>query len=242
MQKAIDNLYATFSPYRLGDDFSGCEHCVSPTESARLASIPLRSLTYDDLERYSRKAMTTWGNSRHFKHFLPRIFELTIDHANDFLDLAVVFGKLNCAGWTAWRRQEQNAIHRFFHEYWEHQLDQPCLGTFDDTIDTVLCAISSALTDVQPLLQAWTTIRIDSAKRHLAAFLYRNDVSLVKKGQLVNPFWDRTQQPHRQVLAWLQSDELLDYLSEGKDSILVDDFIYALPQLLAIRSALAEGR
>ena len=112
MNDAINKLYEAFSHYRIGDDFSGCDCCVGPEHSAKLAGPLIRDLTYEDLERYSRKAISTWGNVRHFKHFLPRLLELTIEHRDDFLDLAVVFGKLKSAQLDTWPQREQNAVYR----------------------------------------------------------------------------------------------------------------------------------
>jgi hypothetical protein len=238
MNDAIDNLYATFAHCRIVDDFTGCDCCVGPEHSAKLATPPLRELTYADLERYSRKAISTWGNVRHFKHFLPRLLELSIDHRDDFLDLAVVFGKLKYAQFDSWPQQEQNAVNRYFDEYWEYQLDDPVVGAFEDSIDTVLCSLANALSSVQRFLDAWIAKPTENAKRHFAAFILNNDDTLLKKARLSNAFWDTTGQPHTEVVNWLGSDAVYRILIGPEDPVLVDDFEYAWPQLMAIRSAL----
>lgn len=234
MDVAINNLYSTFAHYRLGDDFTGCDCCVGPDHSARLATPALRELRYDDLERYSSKAISTWGNVRHFKYFLPRLLELTIEHRDEFLDLAVVFGKLRYAQFDSWPQRERDAVHRFLDEYWNYQLADPIVGVFEDSIDTVLCAISNALSSVQRLLDTWTGTRTDSAKRHFAAFILNNDDTLLKKRRLSNAFWDTSGQPHSEVVAWLQSDAVLGYFDGAGDNALVDEFSYAWPQLMAL--------
>lgn len=238
MHDAIDNLYAMFAHCRISDDFTGCDCCVGPDHSEKLATPPLRELTYDDLERYSRKAMSTWGNVWHFKHFLPRLLELSIDHRDDFLDLAVVFGKLKYAQFDSWPQRERDAVNWFFDEYWEYQLADPIVGAFEDSIDTVLCSLANALSCVQRFLDAWIAKRTDNAKRHLAAFILNNDDTLLKKGHLSNAFWDATGQPHTEVVNWLQSDAVYRFFDGPNDPVLVDDFAYAWAQLMAIRSAL----
>ena len=238
MHDAIDNFYATFAHCRIGDDFTGCDCCVGPEHSAKLAAPPLRELTYEDLERYSRKAISTWGNVRHFKHFLPRLLELSIEHRDDFLDLAVVFGKLKYAQFDSWPQRERDAVNRFFDEYWDYQLDDSIVGAFEDSIDTILCSISNALSSVQRFLDAWILTRTDNARRHLAAFILNNDDTLLKKGRLSNAFWDTTGHPHAEVVNWLQSDAVYRFFNGPDDPVLVDDFAYAWPQLMAIRSAL----
>ncbi len=238
MHEAIEKLYATFAHYRIGDDFAGCYCCVGRDDSEKLAASPLRKLTFDDLERYSRKAMSTWGNVWHFKHFLPRLLELSIDHRDDFLDLAILFGKLKYAQFDSWPEYERVAVNQFFDEYWEYQLDDPIVGAFQDTIDTVLCSLANALSSVQRFLDAWIANRTDNAKRQLAAFILNNDDTLLEKRRLSNSFWDTAGQPHTEVVNWLQSDVVYRFFEGADDPVLVEDFAYAWPQLIAIRSSL----
>jgi hypothetical protein len=62
---------------------------------------------------------------------------------------------------------------------------------------------------------------------------------LLKKGRLSSAFWETNSQSHGEVLAWLKSEAVLHYLKADRTQVLVDDFAFALPQLLAIRAALA---
>lgn len=242
MKDTLENLYRTFGGYRIGDDFTGCECCVGPEHSARLAAPPVRTLTYDDLKFYSQKAISTWGNVRHFKHFLPRLLELSIEHRDDFMDLAVVFGKLKYADFDSWPQIEQDAVNQFFDEYWQYQLAEPTVYAFHDAIDTVLCAIARPLPSVQRFLDVWLATDTDNAKRHLAAFILNNDDTLLEKGRLCNSFWDITAKPHSEVINWLQSDAVFEYLEGPDNPALFGDFAYAWPQLTAIRAALSEER
>ncbi len=84
--------------------------------------------------------------------------------------------------------------------------------------------------------------RTDNAKRHHAAFILINGNTLLRKGKLASAFWVTTGQPLSEVLNWLQSDAVLGYFDGAADSVLADDFSFAWPQLLAIRSALAEAQ
>lgn len=242
MHDAIENLYATFSHCRIGDDFRGCACCVRPEKSAKLAAVPLRALTFHDLDYYSRQAISTWGNVRHFKHFLPRLLELSIEHRDDFLDLAVVFGKIKYAQFDSWPQRERDSVDRFFDQYWEYQLEERIHGAFENSSDTVLCALSNALSSVQRFLDAWIEKRTDDAKRHFASFIMNNAATLLKKGRLTSAFWNTTGQPHAEVINWLQSDAVFGYVDEADESLQVDDFSYAWPQFIEIRSSLAKRK
>ncbi len=50
-------------------------------------------LNEDDLSRFTGKAMTTWGNANDYKHFLPRIFELTAELKTPY-EIWIAFDKL----------------------------------------------------------------------------------------------------------------------------------------------------
>lgn len=239
MEQAAKGLYETFSPYRVGDDFVGCDCCVSAGESTKLASKPLNLLTYDDLEHYSRSAMSTSGNVRHFKHFLPRLMELAIDHRDDFLDLAVVFGKLRYARWQSWSPREVDAVSVYLRDYWRYQLSLDIENPYSDAIDTVLCAEAAALDSIQHLLAAWLATDSTVARKHLAAFILSNDEELLRKQRLSNAFWDFGATPHGEVLEWLKSPEVSGYLRDAK---LPTEFRAATHQLEAVCAALEEAR
>ena len=62
--------------------------------------------------------MTTWGSANDYKHFLPRIFELTAELRTPY-EIWIVFDKLTLAGWTNWNENEQKSIHEFMIALWE---------------------------------------------------------------------------------------------------------------------------
>jgi hypothetical protein len=232
-------MYDTFKSYRLGNDFAGCDCCVTEEDSAKLHG-PISRLSLEDLERYSRKALYTWGTVHHFKHFLPRLFELTIDHWDQFMDLAVVFGKLATSDFTSWPKREQQSVNEFLDYSWEYHLNTPIHGSFEDRADSVLCAIGRGLPTIQRFLDRWLEMDGSNPRKHLAAFILGNDSQLLKKGQLSNAFWIPTAKGHIEVLAWLQTDDVAAYLGGPNNPVLDGDFVYAWPQLMAIRSALKE--
>lgn len=236
--ETTERLYETFAPYRIGDDFVGCDCCVSAERSTKLAETPLRKLTYEDMEHYASKAMSTWGDVRHFKHFLPRLFELAIEHRDKFLDLAVVFGKLRYAHWQTWPPREVACVDEYLRAYWTYQLNLDIDSPQGDAIDTVLCAEANALESVEPLLTAWLAKDSISAKKHLAAFVLGNDDYLLRKHKLSNAFWDYEAKPHSEVLRWLRSQEVSAYLGNAE---LPEEFAPAKHQLEAVSAALEEA-
>jgi hypothetical protein len=192
---AIEDLYRVFAGYRLGPHVEGCPHCVSDRDHARIYSGPLRSLTAEDLGRYAFKAMTTWGNARDFRHFLPRILELVASNALDsFVPTEVVLGKLASGKWRTWPEQERTALRSFLRLRWSVGLAQDAAGLlgcdacqFD--ADSWLCGVAYAGEDTVPYVEVWRQEGATETIAHVAAFLVMNP-DLIAHGRLGNAFWD----------------------------------------------------
>jgi hypothetical protein len=129
----------------------------------RLASKALRDLDVVDLNQYAFKAMTTWGTDRDFKHFLPRLFELTLDSFSSFNFPEVLFGKLKCAKWMTWPKVEKDAIEAFLGAFWDHHLRLPPDIPDGDGIRSVLAGLAEACDSVAPYLDIWEKMETETA-------------------------------------------------------------------------------
>ena len=99
----------------------GYAHCVEDAEHSRLPACLLRQLAAKDPRSCTRKAMTTWGDSRDFRHFLSRICELlAID--NWFAEPEIALSKLGYAEWRSWPGREQRAMEAYLHALWRSML------------------------------------------------------------------------------------------------------------------------
>ncbi|HLZ63144.1 MAG TPA: hypothetical protein VKR06_39940, partial [Ktedonosporobacter sp.] len=87
-QQVIIHLYRIFERYPARRTMWACSHCVTREEVAALTTVPLRSLSKNDLERYASKAMTTWGESEAYRYFLPRLFGTARSRSSLFLLMA----------------------------------------------------------------------------------------------------------------------------------------------------------
>ncbi|MEM8677684.1 MAG: hypothetical protein AAGF83_28070, partial [Cyanobacteria bacterium P01_G01_bin.67] len=77
LKQAIADLYEVFEPYHLNSHIVGCPCCVTDDDQKSIRSKILRQLTAEDLNHYAFNAIFTWGEIDDFKHFLPRLLELT---------------------------------------------------------------------------------------------------------------------------------------------------------------------
>jgi hypothetical protein len=192
LRDAIEDVYRVFAGYRLKPHTEGCPHCVSDRDHALIHSRPLRLLEPDDLNRFTFKAMTTWGDENDFRHFLPRILELLVSGDPDWsVDTEIVLGKLARAGWWQWPEREQAALRTLLRLRWSDGLAHDLRSRqshFD--ADSWLCGVACTGEQVRPYIEAWQQLGATRTLGHVAAFLIANP-DLLTRGSLDNAFWSK---------------------------------------------------
>jgi hypothetical protein len=166
LEIVTENLYITFSKYPFKSTIEGCPCCVSDSNKSTLHSKQLRELEDEDLSRYAFKAMTTWGDLNDYKHYLPRIFELTAKRKL-IVDTFVTLGKLEYGNWKQWDKQEQESIFEFLNAWWKYDVNS---SNYFDT--EVLIELHKYLKDLKPMLKNWN-VNIETQG-------FRNFVELVE--------------------------------------------------------------
>ncbi|MFT3986672.1 hypothetical protein [Aestuariivirga sp.] len=111
LQDAINAVYSAFSDVRRPVTMD-----ASPVKNRALIDkilmpMSLKKLTGDDLGYYFASAMTTIGDSRDFRYFLPRILDIATQEAgeNGFQPWLIVH-KLIYANWDLWPAEKRAAI------------------------------------------------------------------------------------------------------------------------------------
>lgn len=146
---ALEELYKIFSKYPFQSKIEGCPCCVKGTDKATLHSKKLRELEDEDLSYYAFKAMTTFGGLENFKHYLPRIFELSVKRKL-MVDTFVVLGKLEYGDWLNWDQVEKNIINKFIYAWWKYDINNN--EYFDAEI---LIELSKLIKDLSKMLACW---------------------------------------------------------------------------------------
>lgn len=174
---AIENLYTTFSIYPFRSTIEGCPCCVSDSDKEKFHSKQLRDLVEDDLSRYAFKAITTWGDTNDFKHYLPRIFELLA--TTDFVvDTFVVLGKLEYGKWQEWAETEKTSITQFLLAWWTDVVKRK--KYFDKEVFTEIYKLTN---NIEQLLNRWTISFSDNSFSNFVDLVlnYYNDLKNKKK-------------------------------------------------------------
>jgi hypothetical protein len=232
LQSSIANLYACFSSYELREKMDACTcGCISPEDISVLYSKPLRDLGEEELEKYSRKALSTWGNTYDFRHFLPRLFELSANESYTMTEMEILFSKLKYGDWETWDKKEQEVISGYFSALWKN-----FLATKPEEYshaESYICAFSQALDNPYLFLEIWENMDDELAYEHLKLFIEWNKDDLARH-ELSNAFWERRQTQMNYVIDWLLSSKTTENLkrkvnqSMGIKKELITDILHQL--------------
>jgi hypothetical protein len=120
--------------------------CAPPT--------PSESCHDPDIGTYAFKAMTTWGDADAYRHFLPRILELTDCGRSGLpgMSFSVIRDKLERARWSDWPQPAHDAIERFLDASFRQNLAADAL---DRSLVVTLEELSELKRDIAPWLDEW---------------------------------------------------------------------------------------
>ena len=164
IEDSIEALYRVFERYPLRQSTEPCPHCHDPGEEGVLHEHLLRDLTAQQLSGFAGEALTVWGDVVDFKHFLPRIMEITVSkHSFDWPDTESLFGRLAYGRWREWPSDEQRAVEQFLHAFWWDGLGR---YPASDDIGGMLTAIAATDVDLTPFLAWWIEQPGEEPLRH----------------------------------------------------------------------------
>ncbi|MBL0742427.1 hypothetical protein [Chryseolinea lacunae] len=199
----VEKLFDVFGAYYINGKIDRCPcGCISDEQEKKLYSKPLRELTSDDLRFYSRKAMTTWGDDRDYKHFLPRILELFYDEKPfGDIDADAIHNKLVYANFETWPEPEKQVVAEFLLADWSRFVNTTERGGMLDDID-----FYSTYVDIHVLLLEWKYTQTKIAQQNLIDFIYYNgnDRKLSKNAGT-----------HEALKAFICDKALVDYLEKS---------------------------
>ena len=176
-----------------------------------LFSKQLKDLTADDLSRFAGKAMTTWGDVNDYKHFLPRIFELT-GELNTPYELWIAFEKLNYGHLNNWEDIEVKAIHNYMLALWDNllQIDtEQAQWIFKDYFSSI-ANFYPRFTD---LIKTWEDNSEIVATKHLANYIFEERHSIFDKG-FIDGFHKKNDNI-KELKEWLLSDKTRKRLEQA---------------------------
>jgi hypothetical protein len=208
----VDKLYEVFSKIHGNSNMQGSPNYGDlEIWNQVLFSKPLRELSANDLSRFTGKAMTTWGNVDDYKHFLPRILELTAQLDTPY-EVWIAFDKLEYGNWKAWEETEQKVIHEYMLLLWESLLKDD-----SEKAEWVFMDYFSSIAHFYPrfgeLLTIWERDNNKTATKHLANFIY-NERSNIFDKRIIAGFHKQSENVD-ELKNWSLSDKTVQRLEEA---------------------------
>lgn len=215
---AVERLYRAFE-----NEPAPAELIASPLRDPEgildeLTSAPLRQLEAEALTRYGFWAMTTVGDARDYRYFLPRILELTLsEQGYPGLDPWTVAGKLIMADWTSWPAGQVSAVRQFLDAAFTASLAGKSSERSPIAHD-FLGAHALLGLEIDPLLTRWRSASDPNAIAALADFVSLQAEDWRANGILGGPYWEQVSEPdRRQIGCWLFDDATRRQLLAGWD-------------------------
>ena len=226
LQEAVEHLYQVFEPYPLRPSSEPCLHCHEPDEERVLHEHALRKLDAHQLSGFATEAMSVWGNDVDFKHFLPRILEITVVESEldlphlDWPDTESLFRHLADAHWRTWPDHERRAVERFLNAYWLAGLNRSPSGeglrSMVTDIGSMVTALVLADVDLKPFLHLWLEQPGEAPLRHLAEFANTHATLVFTRNRLSNAFWGVEQREAANLLKdWIRRGRPRHHLIDG---------------------------
>ncbi|MFL5743225.1 MAG: hypothetical protein ACJ751_01070, partial [Niastella sp.] len=162
-------------------------------------SKPLKHLSADDLREFTGRAITTWGEVNDYKHFLPRILELTASYDGSH-DFSRIFDKLEYGKWETWDKDEKDVIQEYMLVFWKEILKDSTKNTEDFFVEYFyVCA--RFYSNFSELLSIWEINTSKAATKHLADFIFYE-----------SPFIFSHKNNNHELKNWLLSDKIIHRL------------------------------
>lgn len=190
------------------------------TWNKELFSKDLNDLTAQDLSRFAGKSMTTWGDVDDYKHFLPRIFELTAELDTPY-EVWIAFDKLQYGNWDTWEDVEKESIYKYMLSLWDSLLKND-----SEKAEWLFMEYFSALVRFYPklpdILNIWAQETGKPATNHLVNLIFNERETLFDKGYIdgLHKNYDNA----KELIGWLLADKTIERLQKAFYSFEKEDF------------------
>jgi hypothetical protein len=199
-----------------------------------LTSAPLRELSGEQVGPYSGWAITTVGDHRDYRHFLPRIFELAVtDPVWLGTEPPVIASRLNMAEWRTWPTDQQSAMRCLFHAALDAMVERHPDDWPSEAADW-FCGIATLGEAVAQPFERWRTSSSANAALNMASFIISEAKHLRMHREVRGSFWEEVGHDVQQEVAALLLDERTKvFLQSAAERVSEEDRFYHVDAALA---------
>ncbi|HEV7289807.1 hypothetical protein [Sphingomonas sp.] len=234
LRDAIEHSYLVFAgmpcPRKLETS-----HLRNGDEILRaLTSAPLRELGGEQVGPYSGWAITTVGNDRDYRHFLPRIIELAVTEPVWLgTEPPVTASRLEMATWRAWPADQQSAVLRLFHAAFDAMIARHP-DEWPSEAAEWFCGIANLGQPVAPPFERWRSSTSANAALNMARFIISESRHLRQHGEVRGSFWkDVSEDTRREVAQLLLEERTIAFLHSAAERVSEEDRFYHLDAAVA---------
>ena len=233
LRDAIERNYSAFASMPRPQKLDASPFRDAGKILCTLTSAPLRELKGEQVGPYSGWAITTVGDDRDYRHFLPRILELAVTEPGWLgAEPPVMASRLNLATWRSWPADQQGAILHFFRAAFEAVVERhPQQGHSADHWFSGLVTLgeSASLT-----FERWCASSSPNAVLHMASFIIDERNHLRRHAEVRGSFWENlSADVRREVAKLLTAERTADFLQAAEGQVSDEDKFYFLDAALA---------
>ena len=199
-----------------------------------LTSSPLKNLADEQIGPYSGWAITTVGNDRDYRHFLPRIFDLAVtDPVWLGTEPPVIAGKLNMGTWRTWPANQQTAVLHVFNAAFDAMIERHPDAWPSNAADW-FCGIAILGEAIAPVIERWRTSTEANAALNMGGLINAHSKSMRKLGEVQGSFWEEVnREVRRDVAKLLLEERTLAFLRSASHKVSEEDRLHYLDPVQA---------
>lgn len=218
LRETVENSYQVFQKYKAIAPLDACtDCCLTKNQESELVSLAVQQISFELIYEYNTAAKTEFPSIEEFKHFLPRLLELTAQLKFPHHSAELILSQFGCYSKNQWSKEELDLIQDYAEQLFKYILTIYPLPDLEK-IDSIVIMLHKAQVDMQKVLEKWHTIQQRSSLFHLSD-LVCNGFKGKNHDKLASGFADDV--ISNLVYEWLNNDfRLIDLKQELEDIIM----------------------
>ncbi|MBO9698735.1 MAG: hypothetical protein J7604_00930 [Sporocytophaga sp.] len=219
LKDIVSNSYRIFKRYKATIPLDACTACcLTKNQESELVTLSVHDIPFKLLYDYNTAAKTEKPSIEEFKHFLPRLLELTSELKFLHHSAELVLSQFQYYDKSEWTYEENELIKNFGQVFFSK-----CLTIYPipelESIDSILIMLWETQIDIKSLLTEWTSIQTKESVLHFNDLVIRGFRS-DRQNELVSSFGD--QNLSNVLIGWIGKETTKHSFAEKIEKIILE--------------------